>query len=289
MAIALDEITRRKLILVRQLYERARLTSVSQHSYVDRIMALIGFDLANETLIKIVISTLSAKHGQPGFREIINQANSLLNGAGLPSLTDAHKIQRVRNLRNDAQHDAKYPNESDLSDSRTYTRDFLSQTAKDVWGVDLDTVRLVDMIQTEVIRNRLIEADKQVGQGEFTKAIQLSITSFNFASRRASSRLSGPPIPSSAFEAESISDQATNAEIHRLRTQLAYTIVGLDFRAYGKFKKAIRGIYVNTLGGEKTQTTIVGRSLPTEEEARFAVDFVTDTVIQIESFLGDSL
>lgn len=44
MPITLDVITRKKLILVRQIYQRALLQAEAQHSYVDRILSLIGFD-----------------------------------------------------------------------------------------------------------------------------------------------------------------------------------------------------------------------------------------------------
>jgi hypothetical protein len=60
MPASLDVITRKKLILVRQLYQRAVIQGEAQHSYVDRIIAVIGFDLSNETLLKAIVSCLDA-------------------------------------------------------------------------------------------------------------------------------------------------------------------------------------------------------------------------------------
>ena len=51
MPITLDVITRKKLILVRQIYQRAVLQAEAQHSYVDRILSLIGFDGNRQILL----------------------------------------------------------------------------------------------------------------------------------------------------------------------------------------------------------------------------------------------
>lgn len=66
------------------------------------------------------------------FQAIVQQADSELASAGLAPIPDKGKIQHVRTIRNDAQHKAKYPNETDVSDCRTYTRDFLQQIVLNV-------------------------------------------------------------------------------------------------------------------------------------------------------------
>ncbi|CAN5725256.1 hypothetical protein BH24ACI2_BH24ACI2_01210 [soil metagenome] len=59
MLISLDVVTRKKLILVKQIYQRALIQAQAKHSYVDCIFAVVGFDLANETVLKAVVSALN--------------------------------------------------------------------------------------------------------------------------------------------------------------------------------------------------------------------------------------
>src|SRR6185436_10046679 len=104
MPVPLDDITRKKLILVQQLYQRAILQAESMHSYVDRIMAVIGMDLANESVLKAVVGALYTKSGAANdFQPVLQQADDLLTKAGLPEVPDKARIQHVHNLRNDAQ------------------------------------------------------------------------------------------------------------------------------------------------------------------------------------------
>lgn len=99
MKITLDEITRKKLILVRQLIQRAILQAEAKHSYVDRIMALICFDLTNETILKAVVSAInSTVTPKSDFQAIIQQADNELVTAGLPPVPDKARIQHVRTL-----------------------------------------------------------------------------------------------------------------------------------------------------------------------------------------------
>src|SRR5688572_29635711 len=100
MSISLDVITRKKLILVRQLYQRAVLQAEAQHSYVDRIMAVIGLDLSNETVLKAVVSAIApAQSPKNEFQAIVKQANDELLRAGLPAVPDQPKIQHLRSIR----------------------------------------------------------------------------------------------------------------------------------------------------------------------------------------------
>ena len=136
MSIPLDVITHRKLILVRQIYRRAVVQPEVLHSDFDRMMSLIAFDLASETALKTVVSALEpSKTADKDFQAVVQQADALLTKKGLPEVPDKAKVQHVHGLRNDAQHKARYPNNSDVSDSRTYTRDFLQRLVLNVFQV----------------------------------------------------------------------------------------------------------------------------------------------------------
>ncbi len=60
MADPIDEETLERLTIVKQLYNHAVVQSESQHHLVSKIMSVISFDLAVETMLKIIIGFLSS-------------------------------------------------------------------------------------------------------------------------------------------------------------------------------------------------------------------------------------
>jgi hypothetical protein len=92
------------------------------------MLAVIGFDLANETILKAVAvelnNTIKLKRY---FNEVIEQINAELGKKGKPQLNTTN-IGKVHDIRNATQHHARYPTEIELNDCRTYTRDFLEKT-----------------------------------------------------------------------------------------------------------------------------------------------------------------
>jgi hypothetical protein len=182
MTVPLDVITRRKLILVRQIYQRAVIQSEVLHSDFDRIMSLIAFDLASETALKAVVGALEpSKPTDKEFQGIIQQADTLLLKKGLPEVPDKAKIQHVHGLRNDAQHKAKYPSAADVSDSRTYTRDFLQQITNIVWGQDFHTISLVDVILHARVKKLLLQAEENLREDKPEWAIGHARAAFEYA------------------------------------------------------------------------------------------------------------
>jgi hypothetical protein len=65
MTIPVDTIVRKKLILVKQLYQNALLQSSSRHNILNRILSVIGFDLSTETLLRAIVSSLETRKVPP--------------------------------------------------------------------------------------------------------------------------------------------------------------------------------------------------------------------------------
>ncbi len=170
--LPIDQITQRKLFLVRQLYQHSEIQSLADRGPVNRIMAVIGFDLAIETALKAVVSALETKE-QPDktFDSLIQQANTKLTKAGFSSLPDEGTIRRVHDTRNHAQHKATYPNETEVSDCRTYTRDFLRKLVLQVWGARFDSINLTDLIQEPQVKQFLTSAQAALDQDDYKNAI----------------------------------------------------------------------------------------------------------------------
>jgi hypothetical protein len=294
MSIPLDDITRKKLILVRQLYQRAILQAETMHSYVDRIMAVIGLDLSNETVLKAVVGAVARnKSIKNDFQQIVKQADDALVLAGLPPIPDKIKIQHVRTLRNDAQHKAKYPNENDVSDCRTYTRDFLKQIILDVWGADFETLSLVDTIQNPKVKGYLLAAERELRTNNFNQAAFEAISGYNWTISQTKASIMGRlPYEAKAFLVTDNSKRQKESEqifllFKHMRDTIMRSLVGISFSSYRRYRQiteAIGHVSFYEDGGRSMGGT--GYS-PNIKEAEYVVEFVTNAVLQIESLVGD--
>jgi hypothetical protein len=294
MPIILDVITRKKLILVRQLYQRAVLQAEAKHSYVDRIMALIGFDLTNETVLKAVVSAVDPSKTPSGdFQGIVNQADTVLTAAGLPAVPDRAKIQHVRTIRNDAQHKAKYPNDTDVSDCRTYTRDFLRQLISDVWNENFDLLSLVEVVQNTTIKGFLKEAEDELSKGNYKVAVVKCIAAMDwtFAKIRASIVGRMPTSARALLVGDGFDQAAQSTEVYqafiRMQDIVMRSVIGLEFPGYLRFKRITSTTAVISFAAAGNYTTRYRGHEPTVQETEYVLDFATNAIIQIESLVGD--
>jgi hypothetical protein len=293
MILPLDVVTRKKLILVKQIYQRALIQSKAKHSPVDRIFAVVGFDLANETILKAVVAALNpTKQPANDFQSIVNQAESELNTRGT-SIPDKVKIQHVRSLRNDAQHKAKYPNEAEVNDCRTYTRDFLMQTISDVWGESFESISLIDIIQDVEAKTLLLQAEKKFIEGEYLETVLDLVQVFSrMISGLANSIIKKIPDIQGIIVSKNFGRTEANKDLLTVllqtRTLIITQTIGINHQEYLRYKHLTRNIVMFV---PHEGTRIVGdldsNDHPTKEDAEYVLNFVTNSVVLIESLDKD--
>jgi hypothetical protein len=117
---------------------------------VSRILAVVGFDLAVETAMKAaVIALQKAKAPARDFPGVLQQCEALFADAGLGGFPDRANVLHVHDVRNDAQHKARYPSVSEVNDCRTYARDALQKLVETVFQTDLASVSVSNLIADE--------------------------------------------------------------------------------------------------------------------------------------------
>jgi hypothetical protein len=87
----------------------------------------------------------------------------------------------VHSIRNDAQHRARHPSKTEVSDARTYTRDFLSKATQLIWGLNIDAVSLVDLVSHPKLRDLLREAERHFQAHEFVRTVEQACTAVTLA------------------------------------------------------------------------------------------------------------
>ena len=292
MKITPDQITNKKLILIKQMYRRAIILSSREHSMVDRIMALIAFDLTIETVLKTVIVSLDAsKTPSDSFPGIISQTNDLLTSKNMIAIPDQRHIQHVHSLRNDAQHKARYPNKTDLDDCRIYVRDALKIFIDNVYGIDFEAITQTELINNEEMRQHLVDAEEYFQNGDFQKSSEWA----NVGLQKAIYHAGKPYVGSSMqyiFDQIAVTnhlgktkgDRDTTTAFTRIQNTVRHLALGLDYSDQVRFNK-IAGTVEFTLEDSHIMDNM--KENISEDEAEFVLSFSIDAIVQIESRVGD--
>jgi hypothetical protein len=307
MTLPLSDITQKRLVLVKQLFQTASVQSTARYSAVSRIMAVIGFDLAVETALKVVVSTLDTRE-QPDkiFNALLQQVNSKLQKAGYMPLGDLANIRHVHSIRNDAQHKAKYPTESDVIDCRIYVRDFLQELTRQLWGISFDGICLADLVQNQKARELFSRGEAALTNGDYRETVRLANAGLAWVTSRVRRMLfwrradltegfdfSGHEDVIDEVIAEAIEDafepvrDEVSEELGALGEAVLCVALGMNYPGFVRLNLIIpERVGFNTDGNPIYQPQLFERTVD-EGDAGFALRYCIDAVIQIEAQIGN--
>ncbi|HEY9157764.1 hypothetical protein [Candidatus Binatus sp.] len=210
-------------------------------------------------------------------------------------------MKHVPSVRNDAQHRAKYPNETDVADARIYTRDFCQKLVFQVWDLKFDKISLVDLIQNPRLRDFLEKAERELAANDLFNAAQSAAVAVGFAilkvenagvgrspKSRSFSKLKrlGHDIPEAREAASDIDDQFedTNRILKRMQQTVLYLALGLNYVDYQRFETLAGEAIFYVAGNVEVHGT---KKDVTPAEAEFVVGYAIDSAFQIELRVGD--
>jgi len=281
--------TKKKLVLVKEIYHRALNLSQFAHRNIDKMLAVVQFDLANETALKAIAVDLNPMIGlQRSFPEVIKQVELELDKKGkiLPGVI---QIQSVHNLRNVTQHHARFPNETELNDCRTYTRDFLVQVFSDVWGESFESISLIDLIKNNVAKNHLLEAEQNFAEDDFSKAVAKSKGAFQIVIDGLADLITGKidsfvnGIVVSSYAKKTEPNKQVFSALQRIRELIAFQTIGINSQEYFRYEKFASFVIVDAQKSGGLIFRIKSSKEPTKEEAEYVFNFVVNAIIMIES------
>ena len=294
MPVPIDPIARRKLILVKQLYQQAEKQSGLQHSISNRIMSVIGFDLAVETLLKVIIVALDqSKQPTESFPGLLDQCDNLLSKQGLPLLPYRAQILHAHSIRNDAQHKAKYPNQTDVSDCRTYARDFCREVISNTWSVSFDEISPLEWIDDDTLRELLEIALTDIQAQRHKKGLTLAGIAFSWASEsilnflpRGAEGLYGGQVPELARDTIEYVNAVLKDIENTSKRFAALMSTGISVVDYKRFKEATPIVWFNYSSSIQAPDDVRVRvdvqwrsSEPDEETALWVHTFVVDSIV----------
>ncbi len=285
----IDLITHKKLVIVKRLYQQAVVHS-SSFSIASKIVALICFDCSIETILKSVVGFLdSTKTPADSFQGVLTQCESLMSASGLGLIPDKANIQHIRSLRNDAQHKAKYPNDSDISDCRTYTRDFHNKLLNQLWGTSIERISLTDLIQHTEVKTFLVDAEAALSKGSIVESVEYASAGLTKTLDLVEEAIVGSTWTwNKAFVmADSFGtfepDKDVLRAFRRMQDVLLHVSLGINYADYMHYRQ-IAG-YTYFTGDGKHHHHEMKKPLETNE-AEFVVSYCIDTIAQIENQVG---
>ena len=290
MTFAPDDSTRKKIVMMKQMFGKALMNGKSDSS-IDKIMSVIGFDLANEAILNLLASTLDPTKTKSGtFSGILDQVGALFQEKQLGSVPDRGNIVHVHKIRNSAQHEARYPNNTELSDCETYTRDFLKKTVKKVWNLDFEKISIVSLIKDKYCKEHLEDAEKLLQNQDFTNSTQKSMAALQHAVNCVKANFIGykPALENVAVIDRSRGIKASHAYdtmFEKMQNILLLSILGIEMSAYLN-AKTVTGIPQFRMGSEEP-TFYNGKTNVTLNDAEHLLHYCSTTILSIESKVGD--
>jgi len=268
--------------------------SDSHLNLVDRFIVVIGFDLAIETVLRAIVGSIdSSKTPADGFQGLIQQCDTLLQAKGQKVIPDKANIQFIHSIRNDVQHKAKYPNESDVSDCRTYTRDFLRKVVLEVWGIDFEKVSLVDLIQNNKIKQYLQDAEENLSNDKYEDAMRQASAGLGWTLYCVEASLVGK-MPSFTGGIQLLDswgkpkpDSDTRSAlktIERMQRTLPHCALGMDITEYMRYEEYVGQVFFSMDGTSHNLNMIQN---PERSIAEYVVSYSINTVVKIEGIVGD--
>ncbi len=291
MSLTADPIVRRKLHIVKGLYRRALVQSTKGHVPLDRLLAVIMFDLANETLLKMVLVAADPRTGKvpSDIPDLIQKCDPALARHDVEPLPEVHHIRAIRGVRNDAQHDGRTPTETELSDARTYTRDFLDRATAQVWGLSLASLRLADTITDEFSKSFLVKAEEALDNDDYQSAAQQANAALEVSLRTVMEPLVGGPAQGSWFGDANdrifLGRQESLRTFRRMQETVQLLALGVDLAQRQRCREYAGEVWL-TLNDDSMHFDGTKEDL-TREEAEWVVSYCFDTISEIEARAGD--
>ena len=246
----------------------SRLSSFRTNA-LNRVISVICFDLATENGLRLILHQLD-KNFRPEkditFNSLVQSASDKLIAKSLGALPEEANIRTLHHIRNDAQHNGRFPGDEEVSLCRRHATSFLASISKQVWGISFDEIALSSLISNPMLKSLFQEAEAALAGGLNKEAIDKSMAALDYAIRRVESYSS---VVGSTLSAGQIEDIVAYGAIRKIQQSLSIVALGLN--------------YFDLLQAQKIQR----KDVVSEHDAQVVLAYAIDAALQIEARVGD--
>ena len=277
-----------RLLLARRAYLLAVNHGTERHDPAARISAVVLFDFAIESTMKLAVEALGNAKVARDFPAVLQQLDDAMNKLQLPRLASRQAILRIHETRNASQHSSRYPNETEMAECLIYSRDSLRELISTVWDASFDGLCLSRLVRDDHLRDLLREAEGAIQEGCWIDAVSKASYAVQSALGEVAVHTLGElDYPIGKLE-NSEQDAGVNRAISRLvefsESTLLAVSLGLDIKAIRRIR-AMTGGWVTVCGTDVHYHHI--RPHLTEGEALFVLDAALTAVLKIEEEVGN--
>jgi len=291
MPLTGDMVADKKLVRVKRMYQHAVDLATRHPDSMARLRTVLELDWVIEAMLKTLLGALNpGKSPSERLNELLQDADTVLQRLGKPLVADRGHLVHVRALRNAAQHEARDPTDIELSECHIYTRDFLIATLYNTWGLTLDQVSLVALVQTPCLAQILQDADNALDTQDWLTATELAMLSLELADEMSHSRLQDHSRQNRAFrQLSTFGNETTSHDVQEtlegIQQVLRFLVLGMDYSSHVDFLRTAGSIGITVYA--KFYSYHAPATGITEASARTTAAYVTDIVLQMEQRLGD--
>lgn len=302
---AFDAIVRPKVVLAKSLYAQGAARVQQIAGLPERVLAIIAFDWAIETVLKAAILQLDeSKQGRDLSGDLTVKCRQALAAKGV-SLPDEGLIGRVRSVRNAAQHEARVPTEAELAECRIWTLVFLSDFIKLIWDVDFERLSAAELIRHDSVRAILIAGEQRYAAGDAIEAAAHGYGAVQRTIDKVRPAIIGKPLPQARIPSDGGMSEteyaplaprihaaiqsafaATRDAIAHMQEAALFNALGLDYATFVRFGARIGVVRVMA----NDQVRVARRPENPEldlPEAAAILAWCADIIVQIETQVHD--
>lgn len=288
-----DTPARRRVRVARQAFRVGERLADAAISDADRVSAVVQLDFAVETVLRAVafdrqLSTAKADR----FRELLNGVGQTLHGTS--SFPGRAGIEQARSIRNAAQHEARIPTPTELSEAVVHSRDALLSIARVAWGIDF-LVSDIDEIRSEAVRNHLHRASASRSEGDTAAAMGWLRRAFEYAFAHGGENLVGRPVEVAELLVRDRQDgdppdpfghgKDAAVALRRLQVLGRLTAFGIGVPQYLQWRGRLLEAPAININGELIRHE--NDRQWTDEEVDRAAAFVIDAALRMEHVVPD--
>jgi hypothetical protein len=237
------------------------------------------------------------------FLEYWKELRPALAGADLPEFG---LMKRLNQARVSLKHHGLQPDERDLRDFADGVGRFLTDATPMVFGIDFETVSLIDFVQSIEAREQLRQAQAALSAKEVVRGLEACAVAFDALvadfEKRARDERHGSPfqvgesmglhtssrmhLPNSGpvHELARFVDAAAES-IEALQQAVRILLLGLDYRRYARFRGLTPLVY-HTFAGPQPHLAgsdeLAGCS---ERDLEFCIGFVFESALRLQEFV----
>lgn len=292
---SLDESTTRRLALIRYVYT----VGISQSRQPEPMSAIcvLTFQDSAELFLQLASEHLNTGASRPNFMEYWDLLSPQIGGG----LTQKESMRRLNRARVAFKHHGTLPSKHDVELFRVTASNFFHDNTPTIFGIDFNTVSLLELVGCADTKSALVEAQKQRDAGDLEKALEHVALAFahlvsDYENRKRSLYGESPfffgedmTFHSSFHMGIGTSSEIsqfvdkTNESITAMQSAIKMLSLGLDYRRYVRFN-LLTPLLRSVLSGDYMITRRHRVHELTEDDVQYCYDFVIESSLQLQEF-----